>query len=192
MWVIEPCVFQMPQLHKHLNVSGTETLLMTKRFISVFTSITILAFFIFHLLTYGKLEFRSEKSYLFFYHGSFALFAILILVLTISLPNDYAGQIGRTLGIFGILVTGAFWLLFYIQLIGEKAVKEDKQILFVNKGNSNERIIEQAYYTGIARSNMNLDTVLTWNIIGNVRWTKTISAEAIDTSVWTKSQAEYR
>lgn len=89
-------------MYANTTVSGTETFLMTKRFISIFSSVAILVFFIFHLLTYGKLEFRSEQSYQFFYHGSFALFAIFNLVLTISLPSDYAGQIGRTLGIFGI------------------------------------------------------------------------------------------
>jgi len=89
-------------------------------------------------------------------------------------------------------VTAAFWLLFYIQLIGEKAVKEDKRILFVDKSNPNRKIVEQAYYTGITRSNMNLDTVLTWNVIGNVRWTKPIGTDAIDTSEWIKVQAEYR
>jgi hypothetical protein len=165
---------------------------MTKRFISVLTSITIFILLVFHLLTYGKLEFRSEHSYQVFYNGSFALFAILVLVLTISLPNDYAGQIGRTLGIFGILVIGAFWLLFHIQLIGEKAVKEDRRILLVNKRNPNKRIIEQAYYTGITRSNENRDTVLTWNVFGNLRWTKNIDINSLDTSVWTRAEAEYR
>lgn len=165
---------------------------MAKRFISIFTSITIFVLLVFHLLTYSKLEFRSEHTYQVFYHGSFALFAILVLVLTISLPNDYAGQIGRTFGIFGILVIGGFWLLFYIQSIGEKAVKEDKRILLVNKSNPNKRIIEQAYYTGITRSNENRDTVPTWNVIGNVRWTKNIDINSLDTSVWTRAEAEYR
>jgi hypothetical protein len=165
---------------------------MTKRFITIFISIATFVFILFHLLTYGKLEFRSETSYQFFYHGSFVLFTILILVLTISLPNDYPGQIGRTLAMFGILVTGALWLLFYIQLIGEKAVKDDIRILLVNKSNPNKRIIEQAYYTGITRSNENYDTVLTWDVFRNVRWTRIIDINSLDTSGWAKPQPEYR
>jgi fatty acid desaturase len=144
--------------------------------------VMLVLFSAFQVLTFSNLEITVKEYFSIYRSVSFLLFSLLLMSIGIALPKDYDGLFGRVVLIFLILFTGLLWVFMTVFFPFDDA-KSDHKVLFVNKENAKLRIIEQVNYAGAIGSD-HYDTVLTYDLIKNVRWTKPIQVSDIDDSAW--------
>lgn len=136
----------------------------------------------FQLLTFCNLEITDKHFFAVYRTTSFLLFCLLLATISIILPKDYAGLFGRFGLIVFIFLTGLLWIFMTVFFPFNES-KKDRKVLFVNKENPKLLIIEQITYAGAMGSD-HYDTVLTRQLMHNVRWTKLIQISQINENAW--------
>jgi hypothetical protein len=137
---------------------------------------------VFQVFTFDNLEITDKYFFSVYRNGTFLLFCLLLVAISIVLPLDYSGLFGRLGIIVVILMTVLVWLFMTILFPFDEA-KKDRNVLFVNKENQNLKIIEQVTYAGAIGSD-HYDTVLIRHLMQNIRWTKPIKISHINENDW--------
>lgn len=145
-------------------------------------SVALILFCAFHIFTFNNIGITDKAFFSVYRTISFILFCLLLAAISIVLPKDYTGLFGRLGIIILILSTGIIWGFVTIFFSFNEA-KKDRQVLFVNKGNPKLIIVEQVIYAGVIGSD-HYDTILTRQLIKNVRWTKPIQISQISKDAW--------
>lgn len=157
---------------------------MYKRKLLLLTYLLLGLYVIFQVLNITRLEFRTEELVQKVRNISFISFLVLLILLAIGTRKNHSGPIMLFSIIVVILIVCAYWIFVSIPIPGQMKIYHDGEVLFVRKKNPDCRIIQQVYYSGLTGSNPNYLMVQTQNITPNIRWTKNVDTNSIDTSVW--------
>ena len=153
-----------------------------KRFFLHGLSALLLGLMLFHAFGFQYLQFSSRELHEQYYFLFFPLLLTILLLIAISLPKDFGGQVGRVLILVGMIVFTFCWLVVF--LAGGPTFKIYNKVLYTHKTDPNKQVIERVYYTGIAQSNAYFDTVLQTYITTKVSWVRPINATIISTADW--------